>query len=461
MNADTEKNEFLGTQPIGSLMFRLAVPAVTAQLVNMLYNLVDRMYIGHIEGIGSLALTGVGVCTPIILLISAFAALVYMGGAPRLSMLMGKGDSATAEKVMGNCFTVLIALAAVLTVVFSVWQEELLLMFGASENTIGYALEYMRIYVLGTVFVQLTLGMNAFITAQGFAKTSMLTVIIGAALNIALDPLFIFVFGWGVRGAAAATVISQAVSAIWVLIFLSGRKSVLRLRVSNMKPSFSLIAPCVMLGLSPFVMQATESVLSVCFNSSLLEYGGDIAVGAMTILSSVMQFAMLPLQGFTQGAQPITSYNFGARNASRVKQAFRLLLITCVVYSSLLWLACMLVPELLAGAFTDNDELISYTARALRIYMSASLIFGVQIACQQTFVAIGNAKTSLFLAVLRKLILLIPLIYILPAIIEDKETAVYLAEPVADVIAVVTTATMFAVGFGKSMKSLEKNDAKQ
>lgn len=329
-------SDFLGTEPVGRLTLRLAIPTVTAQLVNMLYNLVDRMYIGHIADIGSLALTGVGVCAPLILLISAFAALVFMGGAPRVSMLMGKGENEQAEKVMGNCFTLLVGLSILLTVVISIWDRDLLLLFGASENTVGYAEEYMRIYTLGTLFVQLTLGMNAFITAQGFAKVSMLTVLIGALCNIVLDPLFIFAFDLGVQGAAIATVLSQAVSAVWVMLFITGKKCVLRLKLRNLRVQPRLVAPCILLGLSPFVMQSTESVLSVCFNASLLKYGGDIAVGAMTILASVMQFAMLPLQGLTQGSQPIVSYNFGAGNVQRVRKAFRLLLIACVSYSTLL-----------------------------------------------------------------------------------------------------------------------------
>lgn len=449
-------SDFLGSEPIGKLMFRLALPAVTAQIVNMLYNLVDRIYIGHIQDIGSLALTGVGVCAPVIMLISAFASLVFMGGSPRASMLMGKGNHKAAEKVMGNCFSLLVLIALLLTAILYIWQKDLLLIFGASSSTIGYAFSYMQIYSLGTLFVQLTLGMNAFITAQGFAKTSMITVLIGAAINIILDPIFIFGFHLGVQGAAIATVISQAVSATWVLFFLSSKKCVLKLRVQNFLLSPKVIFPCIALGLSPFVMQATESALFVCFNSSLLQYGGDIAVGAMTILASVMQFAMLPLQGFTQGAQPITSYNFGAKNPDRVVLSFKLLLRACVIYSCLLWLVSMLFPGILASAFTDNAALREYTVWALRIYMAAAMLLGLQIACQQTFIAIGNAKTSLFLAVLRKLVLLIPLIYILPGIFENQVMAVYLAEPVADVIAVCTTVCLFAVQFKRAVKNLRE-----
>ena len=448
-------NTFLGTERIGKLLFRLALPAVTAQLVNMLYNLVDRIYIGHIPETGSLALTGVGVCMPLIMLISAFAALVSMGAAPRASICMGEGNYADAERILGNSFTLLLAVAIVLTPIFTFFRDDLLLAFGATENTIQYASEYMGVYVLGTIFVQLALGLNAFITAQGYAKISMFTVLIGAVCNIVLDPLFIFAFNMGVRGAALATILSQAISAAWVLSFLLGKRTTLRLKTANMRLHAKLILPCIALGLSPFIMQATESVLNICFNTSLRTYGGDLAVGAMTILSSVMQFAMLPLQGLTQGAQPIVSYNFGARNSARVKEGFFLLLKCCVAYSSLLWLAVMLFPQLFAGMFTPDPVLIEYTVWALRIYMAVSLIFGVQIACQQTFVAIGNAKTSLFLACLRKLILLIPLIYILPVIFADQAMAVYLAEPVADFIAVSVTALLFAQQFKQALNRLE------
>ena len=446
-------NTFLGTERIGKLLFRLALPAVTAQLVNMLYNLVDRIYIGHIPETGSLALTGMGVCMPLIMLISAFAALVSMGAAPRASIRMGEGDYASAERILGNSFTLLLLVAAVLTPVFTIWRDELLLAFGATGNTIQFASEYMGIYALGTVFVQLALGLNAFITAQGYAKISMFTVLIGAACNIVLDPVFIFGFNMGVRGAALATILSQAVSAAWVLAFLFGKRTTLRIKAQNMRLHAKLILPCVALGLAPFIMQSTESVLNICFNTSLRNYGGDLAVGAMTILSSVMQFAMLPLQGLTQGAQPIISYNFGARNRSRVKQGFLLLLKCCVTYSFTLWLAVMLVPQAFAGMFTP--ALIAYSVWAMRIYMAVTLIFGVQIACQQTFIAIGNAKTSLFLACLRKLILLIPLIYILPQFFRDQAMAVYLAEPVADLIAVSVTAILFAKQFKRALAKLE------
>ncbi len=452
------KNVDLGTGPVGRLLFSLALPTITSQIVNMLYNLVDRVYIGHmqpVETVGKLALTGVGVCLPIIMVISAFAALMAMGGAPRASIEEGRGNLAESERIMGNSMTMLVAAAVVLTAVFLLFAEPMLRVFGASDNTIGYALDYMHIYALGTIFVQATLGMNAYITAQGFTVVGMKTVLIGAGLNTVLDPVFIFAFNMGVRGAALATILSQAVSAVWVLKFLTGPKTKWRLRAVNLRPRAKVVLPSLALGMSPFIMQATESLITVCFNSSLLKYGGDIAVGAMTVLSSIMQFAMMPLQGLTQGAQPIVSYNYGARNPQRVRRAFKVLLIACVTYSLTLWALVQLFPQIFALLFTPNQELVDYAAWALRIYMAATGIFGVQVACQQTFVALGNAKTSLFLAALRKIILLIPLIYILPHFFADKSFAVFLAEPVADVLAVCTTATMFFFQFRKSMAALE------
>ena len=450
----TENKSMLGTEPIGKLLFKLAVPTVVAQLINMLYNIVDRIYIGHMPGDGSLALTGVGVCMPIIMIISAFAALISSGGAPRASIYMGKADNESAEKILGGCFTLQIIISAILTVVLLIWSEDLLLIFGASQNTIGYATDYMNIYAIGTVFVQLTLGMGAFITAQGFAKIGMMTVIIGAVSNIILDPIFIFGCKMGVKGAALATIISQALSCIWVLTFLLGRKTYLKLKRNNMKIDGKLVFPCVALGLSAFIMQSSESVISVCFNSSLLKYGGDIAVGAMTILTSVMQFAMLPMQGIAQGAQPISSYNYGAKNADRVKKTFKLLISTCMVYSFAIWAVIMVFPTAFAGIFTPDATLIDFTAKALRIYCAVLCIFGIQIACQMTFVSTGNAPCSIIVAIVRKFILLLPLIYLMPQFISDKTMGVYLAEPVADVIAVTFTAILFAVQFKKSLKSL-------
>lgn len=452
-----EDKDFLAKEPIGKLLLKLALPTVAAQIINMLYNIVDRIYIGHIKGVGALALTGVGVCMPIIMIVTAFAALVGNGGAPRASIFMGKGENDTAEKTLGNCFTLQIIISVVLTAVLLIWNRDLLMAFGASENTIEYAVSYMNIYAVGTIFVQLTLGMNAFITAQGFAKIGMLSVLIGAVANIILDPIFIFGFGLGVRGAALATIISQAASCTWVLLFLFGKKTVLKIRVKNMGLQKKIILPSIALGLATFIMQASESVISVCFNSSLLKYGGDIAVGAMTILTSVMQFAMLPLQGLGQGAQPIISYNYGAKNVGRVKKAFWLLLKVSLSYAVLLWAFIMIFPQGFAGMFTSAPELLVFTKTALRIYTACLFLFGIQMACQMTFTSLGKAGSSIIVAVMRKFILLIPLIYIMPAILrENKAVAVYMAEPIADFLAVTFTAILFFFQFRKCLRQIEQ-----
>lgn len=454
----TDNKEMLGSAPIGKLLFKLAVPTVVAQLINMLYNVVDRIFIGHMPEVGDLALTGVGVCMPIILLVSAFAALVGSGGAPRASIFMGKKDIDTAERILGACFGLQIVVSLVLTAVLLVWNRALLLAFGASENTIAYATEYMSVYALGTIFVQLTLGMNAFISAQGFTKISMISVIVGAITNIALDPLFIYAFGMGVRGAALATVISQALSTAWVIYFLCSKKTVLRLRTRNLIPTPKIVLPCLALGSATFIMQASESVISVCFNSSLLNYGGDLAVGAMAILTSIMQFAMLPPQGIAQGAQPILSYNYGAKNADRVKKAYKTLLAVCVIYSVVLWLAVMLMPRVFVSIFTPDEALIDFAARMLRIYYCGMILFGIQIACQMTFVSLGNAPSSILVAVVRKFVLLLPLIYIVPHLASDPTTGVYMAEPIADVTAVTFTAILFIFQFKKALKKIETNE---
>ena len=443
MEQKVKKEANLGEDRIGGLLFKLALPAILAQVINLLYNLVDRMYIGHIAKVGSVALTGLGVTMPFIMCVSAFAALVSMGGAPRASIMMERGNREEAERILGNCTSMLVIVAVIVTAVSQIWGTDILMLFGASESTLPYAWAYMQIYSIGTIFVQLALGLNAFINAQGFAKTGMLTVVIGAVCNIILDPIFIFGLHMGVRGAALATIISQGISCVWIVRFLLGRQTTLRIRKENLRIRPKTVGPCIALGVAPFIMQFTESVLNICFNTSLLKYGGDVAVGAMTILSSVMQMSMLPIQGLTQGAQPIIGFNYGAKKMDRVKKTFRLLLLSCVTFTAVIWLICMLLPQAFILIFTDQAELIAFTKWAMRIYMAVSLIFGVQISCQQTFIALGNAKTSVFLALLRKVLLLIPLIYILPAFMEDKLMAVFLAEPVADVIAVTTTSILF------------------
>lgn len=442
----------LGNDPVKSLLFVLAAPAITSQVVNALYNMVDRMYIGHIPEVGPTALTGVGICFPVIMIVTAFANLIGMGGAPRASIFMGKRDNKTAEVIMGNCFAALCIISVVLTALVLMFREPLLYLFGASENTVVYADQYLTIYALGTVFVQFTLGLNAFISAQGFSRISMMTVIIGAVTNIVLDPVFIFALSMGVRGAALATVISQALSALWALRFLRGKRTVLRLKRKNLRIRGQILLPCIGLGIAPFIMMSTESLLTLCFNTSLLKYGGDPAVGAMTILSSIMQFALLPMQGLTQGGQPIISYNYGAGNMERIRQAVRLQTVCCVTYSATMWTLAELVPSMFVTIFTSDAALMELTCRALRIYMAAVILMGLQTSCQQCFISFGNARTSGFLAILRKVLLLIPLIFILPNFFADKVFAVFLAEPVADVIAVATTVTLFT----REMKKLEK-----
>ena len=451
------RKEMLGTAPLGKLLFKLALPTVVAQLVNMLYNVVDRVYIGHMATDGDLALTGVGVCMPLIMIVSAFAALVGSGGAPRASIFMGKKDMDSAEKTLGGCFSLQIVVSAVLTVLLCLFNRPLLLAFGASENTISYASAYMEVYALGTLFVQLTLGMNAFISAQGFTGISMLSVVIGAVANIGLDPLFIYGMDMGVRGAALATVISQALSALWVVSFLCGKRTLLRIRIGNLFVSPRIVLPCLALGTATFIMQASESVISICFNSSLLGYGGDVAVGAMTILTSVMQFAMLPLQGIAQGAQPILSYNYGARNPLRVGKTFRLLLISCLVYSVTLWTAVMLFPRAFAAMFTSDTALLDFTVGVIRIYFGGMLLFGIQVACQMTFVSLGQASSSVAVAVMRKFVLLLPLIYLMPHLVGDPTVGVYLAEPIADVLAVTFTSILFCFRFRRALDGIRES----
>lgn len=445
---EQEKND-MGTGSIKKLFVRLAVPAVVAQIINLLYNIVDRIYIGRIEGVGPSALTGVGVFVPIMMLITAFAMLVGAGGAPRAAIAMGQGDNKQAEKIMGNCFSMLMMLAVALTIIFYFSAPTLLSWFGASEATLPYALTYGRIYILGSVFVLMVMGMNMFITAQGFAKFSMLTTVIGAVLNIILDPILIFGLKMGVAGAAIATIFSQAVSAIWVLRFLLGSKTTLKLRKENFALDKKVVSQVLGLGVSTFVMLSTESLLAISFNSSLARYGGDVAVGAMTIITSITQLVNMPLTGMCQGCQPLISYNYGAGLKHRVKEAFHTLFTVGVVYATVFWLMLMFLPQFFAGIFTPDVELIEYTTWALRIYMLGIFSVGFQVTCQQSFMALGQAKISLLMACLRKIILLIPLIFILPMFMTNKVFGVFVAEPVSDIIAATVTTAVFFKNFNK------------
>lgn len=443
----------LGTGSVKKWMVQMAVPAVVGQVINLLYNVVDRIYIGHIPEIGGLALTGVGLFTPILMLLTAFAMLASSGGAPRAAMAMGRGNREEAEKILGNCFTFLMGMAVVLTAVFYFSAPALLRLFGASDATLPYALRYGRIYILGSVFVLLVMGLNPFLTTQGFAKMSMLTTVIGAVINIILDPIFIFVFHLDVAGAAIATVLSQLISAAWILKFLTGKKTILKLRPSAMGLEKNIIMPCLGLGVSSFVMVSTESLLSVSFTSSLARYGGDTAVGAMTVLNSINQLLMMPTAGICQGGQPIISFNYGAKKLERVKEAFYCQLVACAGYTTVFWLLVRLFPGFFPRLFTNDQALVEYSQWALGIFLACGFSLGFQNACQQAFVALGQAKTSLFLACLRKLILLIPLIFLLPLFFQNKAFAVFLAEPVSDMTATIVTVITFFLFFRKLMKA--------
>ena len=447
-----EKTQDMGSGSIPKLLAQLAIPAVVAQIVNLLYNIVDRIYIGHIPEIGASALTGVGLFTPILMLINAFAMLAGAGGAPRAAIAMGEKNHERAEKIIGNCFSLLLIFAVILTGVFYILAPTLLQLFGASDVTLPYAVEYSRIYILGSIFVLIVMGMNPFITTQGFSKISMLTTVIGAVINIILDPIFIFVFGMGVKGAALATVLSQAVGAVWILRFLTGQKTILKLKKCNLKMEKDIILPCLALGISSFIMLSTESLLSISFTSSLSRYGGDLAVGAMTIITSVSQLVLMPMQGICQGGQPIISYNYGAGNKDRVKKAFFSQFKVCGAFSIVCWAAMMLIPQVFAGLFTTDQALSEYTVWAIRIYMAGIFSLGFQISCQQSFMALGQAKISLLLACLRKIVLLIPLIFILPLFIENKVFAVFLAEPVSDILAATVTTIAFLSRFNKILE---------
>ncbi len=434
----------LGNESVGKLLFKLATPAIIAQIVNVLYNIVDRIFIGRMEN-GEVAMAGVGVAFPIIIIIMACSYLIGMGGGPLAAIKMGEQNNDEAEKIMSNSFSVLVILAILLTIGFKIGKEPLLWIFGASESTIGYSMDYLNIYLMGTVFVQISMGMNTFINTQGFATTGMMTVAIGALINIILDPIFIFGFNMGVKGAALATIIAQGVSAIWVLMFLFGKKSILKIKKKYMIPKASIVLPVLGLGISPFIMQSTESLVLISLNSKLQMYGGDLAVGSMAIMSSIMQILMLPNMGVTQGAQPIISYNYGSGQLDRVKKTFKLCLLSCLTYSTILWLLLMIFPTFFVSIFNKNPQLLSMTSWSIKIYFAGAFMFGIQIACQQTFLALGKATISLVLALLRKIVLLIPLIFILPTFFNEKLFAVILVEPVADITAATITAISFFI----------------
>lgn len=454
-----KKSVDLGTGSVGKLLVSLAIPSIIGQLVNLLYNIVDRIFIGRMPS-GDLAMAGVGIVTPIVLLVAAFSALIGFGGAPLTAIKMGEQDNDGAEKIMSNSFAMLIITGVLLTIIFFVLREPIVVAFGASDLTKGYALDYLTIYLIGTVFVQIALGMNAFINTQGFAKIGMFTVAIGAAINIILDPIFIFTLNMGVKGAALATIISQFISALFVLNFLFGKKSILKIRKKYLSVDKKIAISIISLGIAPFIMQSTESLVLVSLNNQLLKYGGDIAVSAMTIMSSISQLILMPLMGITQGAQPIMSYNYGAKQMDRVKKTFKLLFIASFSYSTLMVVLLCLFPEVFVGIFNNKPELVEITSWSIRIYFVGMFLLGAQISCQQTFLALGQAKISLFLALLRKIMLLVPLIFILPMMMEDGLKAVLLAEPVADIVACLTTIFIFTRFYKKTFIKSDINESK-
>lgn len=449
---ENNKNTKLETQSIGKLLVTLSIPSIIAQIVNLLYNIVDRIFIGRMPN-GDLAMAGIGIITPVVLLVTAFSALVGFGGSPRVAIKMGQKDNDGAEEILGNSFSLTIIIGLILTVVFYIFKTQIVMAFGASENTAKYAIDYLSIYLIGTVFVQIAVGMNPYINTQGFTKIGMITVAIGAGLNIILDPIFIFVLGLGVRGAALATILSQIVSAIFVLQFLFGKKTILKIKRKYLKLKKEVVLSTMALGVAPFIMQSTESIVLISLNNQLLKYGGDIAVSAMTIMSSMMQMIMLPMSGLTQGAQPIISYNYGAKRYDRVKKAFKLLFISCLTFTMITVGLIEIFPSFFVKIFNNDLNLVAMTSWAMRIYFAGMCLFGMQIACQQTFLSLGQAKISLFLALLRKIILLVPLIFILPAILSNKLVAVLLAEPVADIIACLTTTSIFSVFFKRKFSN--------
>lgn len=453
MTTNKDISSKLAQAPVGRLMFSLAVPSVIAQVVNLLYNIVDRIYLGHMPETGGTALTGVGLTFPIICLIGAFTMLIAQGGAPRAAIFMGKGDNKSAQRILGSCFSSLIVMSVILTIVFLLSGEKLLWMFGASENTIGYAVDYIEIYIMGSVFVMISLGLNLFIATQGFTLFSMATVLIGAGLNIILDPIFIFTLKLGVKGAAIATVISQAVSAVWTLLFLTGKKTKLRITLNDIKPDIKLLLPCLGLGLAPFVMQSTEAVINIAFNSSLQYYGDDISVGTMTVAGTVMQIIWMPAQGIGMGAQPIISYNYGAKNPERCIKAAKCMLFTAGIYFLSFWLIVQLFPRAIMSIFNDTPALLE-NYNLLRVYIASTGFFFLQMTAQQGLVSIGKAKASLFIACLRKLILLVPLIYILPHFFENKVFAIFLAEPISDAISITVSTIILITVFGGEMKKI-------
>jgi putative MATE family efflux protein len=450
------REERMASASIGSLTVSMAFPAILAQLINILYSIIDRIYIGHMKGVGSAALTGVGVTFCITVFISAFSGFISNGAAPLAAIWLGKGDGEHAEKILGNSVTFLLLCTVILMAFFYAFQTPLLYLFGASDATIGYATSYISIYLIGTVFVELSLGLNAFIICQSQSRIAMYSVLIGAVANIILDPIFIFVLHLGVKGAAIATVVSQALSALWVVSFLTGQKTSLKIRLSCMKFESGILFSIFSLGISPFIMRATESFISIVLNHGLQTYGGDLYVGSLTIMQSVMQIFAAPVSGYTQGLAPVISYNYGAGNFKRVREVYRWMIGGCFVFMLLATLTTILFPEWYAFFFTEDTELIALVGKTMPIFMLGMLIFGLQNGIQPTFLALGQAKISLFIAVLRKIILLIPLAIILPHFFGVM--GVYYSEPISDILSATTATVLFLCNIKKilSKEALEK-----
>lgn len=464
MSVSVQKNSgtVLGSASINRLMLKFALPSITAQVVNILYSIVDRIYIGHLSETSSLALTGIGICYPVITIVSAFSLFAGAGGAPLAAIELGKAEHdktalGRAESILGNAFIMLTAFSVLLTAGFLIFKRPVLFAFGASPDTIQYAEDYLTIYLTGTFFVQISVGLNPFINAQGRVRTAMLSTIIGAAANIILDPVFIFVFGMGVKGAATATVISQAMSAAWILLFLASAKSRIRLRMSSIRFRKAVAAKISALGISPFIMSATESAVFVVFNSGLQKHGGDIYVGAMTILQSIMQMCYVPIQGFTDGVQPLISYNYGAEKTGRVKLLIKRMTIISFAVSVLAFAVLNIFPRFFVSVFSKNTELVDLTVKLLPVYCGAVWIFGIQMSAQRTFVALGKAGTSIFVALLRKVILLIPLALILPVF--TGVNGIFWAEPIASTVSAVTSFILLAVCY-KALNFRQSYDTK-
>lgn len=443
--------ERLGTAKMVPLVFRMALPAIAAQLVNLLYNLVDRIYIGHIPGTGTDALAGIGITSSVVILISAFSSIVGAGGAPLAAIALGQGDRDRAGRLLGNGFLLLIAFTVATSMTAYIFLEPMLKAIGASEVTLPYARDYLSIYLVGTIFVEITTGLNSFINTQGRPGVAMISVLIGAVLNIGLDPLFIFVFGMGVKGAALATIISQAVSAFWVLRFLCSPRASLRLQKSFMKPDRRIIGSIVALGLSPFIMASTESLVGFVLNSSLKPFG-DIYISGLAIMQSAMLVFSVPLTGFAQGFVPVASYNYGHGDRERVKECFKVAVSFMFTFNLVTVSLMIAFPHITASAFTSDPALIDTVDRYMPLFLCGMSIFGLQRACQNMFVALGQAKISIFIALLRKVILLVPLALILPGFMGVK--GVFAAEAVSDATAAVCCTVIFAIYFPRILRKM-------